>query len=55
MPVLLLKGAALGRMVYGSPAERPISDFDLLIPADGSSRRGRRWPSASTKPQGFSG
>ena len=34
VPVLLLKGAALGRMVYGSPAERPISDLDLLIPAD---------------------
>jgi len=34
VPVLLLKGAALGRMVYGSPAERPVSDFDLLIPAD---------------------
>lgn len=34
VPVLVLKGAALGRMVYGSPAERPIGDFDLLIPAD---------------------
>ena len=32
--MLLLKGAALGRMVYGSPAERPISDLDLLIPAN---------------------
>lgn len=32
IPVLLLKGAALGRTVYGSPAERPVSDFDLLVP-----------------------
>ncbi len=35
VPVLLLKGAALGRLVYGSPAERPIGDIDLLIPAGG--------------------
>jgi hypothetical protein len=34
VPVMLLKGAALGRIVYGSPAERPVSDFDLLIPSD---------------------
>ena len=34
VPVLLLKGAALGRLVYVSPAERPIGDFDLLIPAN---------------------
>lgn len=33
VPVMLLKGAAVGRMVYGSPAERPIGDLDLLIPA----------------------
>lgn len=33
VPVLLLKGAALGRLVYGSPAERPLRDLDLLIPA----------------------
>jgi hypothetical protein len=32
-PVALLKGAALGRTAYGSPAERPVDDFDLLIPA----------------------
>jgi len=31
VPVLLLKGAALGRTVYGSTAERPAGDFDLLI------------------------
>jgi hypothetical protein len=30
--VTLLKGAATGRTVYDSPAERPISDFDLLVP-----------------------
>ncbi len=30
--VALLKGAAVGRTVYGSPAERPINDFDLLVP-----------------------
>lgn len=34
VPLLLLKGAALGRMVYTSPAERPIGDLDLLIPAE---------------------
>ncbi len=32
VPCLLLKGAALGRTVYASPAERPVSDFDLLAP-----------------------
>ncbi len=31
-PCLLLKGAALGRTVYASPAERPIGDLDLLVP-----------------------
>ncbi len=34
VPVMLLKGAALGRLVYGSPAERPVNDLDLLVPAD---------------------
>lgn len=33
VPVMVLKGAALGPLVYGSPAERPIGDLDLLIPA----------------------
>ncbi len=33
VPVMLLKGAALGRLVYGSPAERPVNDLDLLVPA----------------------
>jgi len=33
IPVMLLKGAALGRFVYDSPAERPINDFDLLAPS----------------------
>jgi hypothetical protein len=32
VPVALLKGMALGRAVYGSPAERPVSDVDLLVP-----------------------
>ncbi len=27
----LLKGAALGRTIYGNPAIRPVSDIDLLI------------------------
>jgi hypothetical protein len=34
VPVILLKGAALGRLVYGSPAERPVNDLDLLVPAE---------------------
>lgn len=34
VPVMLLKGAALGRLVYGSPAERPVNDLDLLVPAE---------------------
>ncbi len=33
VPVMLLKGAALGRLIYGSPAERPMGDLDLLVPA----------------------
>ncbi|HEX8692559.1 MAG TPA: nucleotidyltransferase family protein [Longimicrobium sp.] len=32
--VLLLKGAALAVSVYGSFAERPMADLDLLVPAD---------------------
>lgn len=31
IPVLLLKGAALGRTVYSSPVQRPMIDLDLLI------------------------
>jgi hypothetical protein len=34
IPVLLLKGVALGHSLYGSPAERPIGDLDLLIAPD---------------------
>jgi hypothetical protein len=34
MPVLLLKGAALGKTVYGFVPRRPMLDLDLLIPAD---------------------
>ncbi|MGC9024988.1 MAG: nucleotidyltransferase family protein, partial [Chloroflexia bacterium] len=35
IPVLLLKGAALGPAVYGNPALRPMGDLDLLVrPAD---------------------
>ena len=32
-PVALLKGAATGRTVYGSPAARLVNDLDLLVPA----------------------
>ena len=32
-PVVLLKGAATGRTVYGSPAARLVNDLDLLVPA----------------------
>lgn len=35
VPCLLLKGAALGRLVYANPAERPVSDLDLLVPRRG--------------------
>lgn len=31
--VALLKGAAMGRTAYANPAERPVGDFDLLVPA----------------------
>jgi hypothetical protein len=34
VPAALLKGAATGRMVYGSPAARLVNDLDLLVPAD---------------------
>jgi hypothetical protein len=34
-PIALLKGAATGRTVYGSPAARLVNDLDLLIPAAG--------------------
>jgi len=34
IPVLLLKGAALGRTVYGSLPKRPMLDLDLLVPED---------------------
>lgn len=34
VPVLLLKGAALGRTVYSSTAERPAGDLDILIASD---------------------
>lgn len=34
IPVLLLKGAALGRTVYGSLPRRPMLDIDLLVPPD---------------------
>ena len=32
VPVLLLKGAALGRVVYGGTTNRPMLDIDLLVP-----------------------
>lgn len=31
---VLLKGTALGRLVYDHPAHRPSSDFDILVPAN---------------------
>ncbi|HWA16527.1 MAG TPA: nucleotidyltransferase family protein, partial [Gemmatimonadales bacterium] len=34
LPVVLLKGAALGKTVYGFVPRRPMLDLDLLIPAD---------------------
>lgn len=34
IPALLLKGAALAAGVYGSFAERPMADLDLLVPPD---------------------
>ncbi len=34
IPVALLKGAAMGRTVYDSPAARLVNDLDLLIPSD---------------------
>lgn len=34
IPVCLLKGLALTHLVYDSLAERPVADFDLLIPAE---------------------
>jgi Uncharacterised nucleotidyltransferase len=37
----LLKGLATGRLVYGSPAERPIGDLDLLVPFDDMARARR--------------
>lgn len=37
IPVLLLKGSALCRLLYPDPALRPMSDLDLLVkPQDGS-------------------
>ncbi len=32
VPVILLKGAALGRTVYGGTPNRPMLDIDLLVP-----------------------
>ncbi len=34
VPVVLLKGVAMAASTYGSFRERPMSDFDLLVPAD---------------------
>ena len=42
VPVLLLKGAALAAGVYGSFAERPMADLDLLVPADRAEEAQRR-------------
>lgn len=45
IPVLLLKGAALGRTLYGSLPRRPMLDIDLLIPAE---RVSEAWATAKT-------
>lgn len=34
IPALLLKGSALGRRFYGDLGERPMGDFDILLPED---------------------
>ena len=34
VPILLLKGAALGERVYGNLATRPMGDLDILVPQD---------------------
>ncbi len=31
---IVLKGAALGPVIYGDPGVRPMTDFDLLVPRD---------------------
>lgn len=34
IPLILLKGPALGLTIYSDPALRPYEDYDLLLPAD---------------------
>ena len=34
IPVILLKGISYARLLYAEPAERPMSDVDLLVPPD---------------------
>ena len=34
VPAVLIKGAALARSVYSRPGTRPMSDVDVLVPAD---------------------
>ena len=34
IPVMLLKGAALGPTIYGRPDLRPMGDVDLLVPSE---------------------
>jgi hypothetical protein len=41
IPLTVLKGLATGRLVYDSPAERPIGDLDLLVPFDAMTRARR--------------
>lgn len=43
--VALLKGMATGRVVYGSPAERPVSDVDLLVLSSQLEEAGRAFAS----------
>ncbi|MEM9491970.1 MAG: nucleotidyltransferase family protein, partial [Myxococcota bacterium] len=40
IPVILLKGIAYARTLYSEPAERPMSDIDLLVPPGAHRRAG---------------
>ncbi len=55
IPLILLKGLATGRLVYGSPAERPIGDLDLLVPFDDMARARRTLRQAGYESIGWAG
>ncbi len=55
VPVGLLKGSAMGRSVYGSPAERPVSDLDLLVPAAEAQTACRTVAGLGFRPLGLAG